>query len=91
MAQVFTTTFQYNNQEYTALVSESDTSLTITLQDGSMKLVLPQDALPPRNKDAFVAGAQNLVAALLAAVEARQKEEQDEPLHRIGGGEGGNA
>lgn len=89
MVQVFTTTFQYSGQEYTALVTEKGASLTITLIDGSLQLVLPLDALPPFGKETSIAEAQSLVTALLAAVQVGRKTQQERSLSPGGAAEDG--
>lgn len=46
MARVFTTTFQYDSRTYTALVTELENSLTITMVDGTLQLVVPLGNYP---------------------------------------------
>lgn len=85
MARVFTTTFQYNGHTYTALVTEQKKSLTITMVDGTLQLVLPlgeHPAAPERDPGTQVSNLQevrSLVGATLLAVEAARARQQRDP------------
>lgn len=76
MARVFTTTFQYDSRTYTALVTELENSLTITMVDGTLQLVVPLGELPlsaetePEANAAHRQEVQSLVRATLQAVNA---------------------
>lgn len=69
MARVFTTTFQYNGETYTDLVSLVDRALTIRLMDGTFELMLPAEQVASYIASGDYGDAPNIIAAVLAAVE----------------------
>lgn len=70
MARVFTTTFQFNGETYTALVSLIDRALTIRLLDGTFEMMVPGEQVASYKATRDYGDAPNLITAVLAAVEA---------------------
>lgn len=70
MARVFTTSFQFNGETYTALVCLVNKSLTIRLMDGTFEIVVSRDQIASYKAAHDNGEAPNLVGAVLAAVEA---------------------
>lgn len=68
MARVFTTSFQFQGETYTALVSLAGKSVSVRLMDGSMEVEVPYEEFSSYGA-AFTEGeAPNLVSAVLSAI-----------------------
>lgn len=76
MAKVFTTSFQYKGDTYSAVVTQSGTSVNISLPDTDLHTLMPDSTVVHRtNEEEELTSAQatqyqDLLAAILAAVEA---------------------
>lgn len=77
MARVFTTEFQYNGATYTALITQIDGSISISIPDTKLHSLIPNGkAVFTKDKGLELSSpqlteAQSLMVSILAAIESR--------------------
>lgn len=90
MARVFTTTFHYKGDTYTAIITQSSGSLSIRVPDERLHEVLPDGKAvltpgqgPELNAEQMAA-TKDLILAILAAVDVNKLQQNAPPF----GGQG---
>lgn len=86
MARVFTTTFHYKGDTYTAIISQVSGSLSISVPDERLHDVLPDGkaVLNPGQEPELsaeqMAATKDLIVAILAAVDINKLQQKAPPF-----------
>lgn len=84
MAQALTSTFTYEDKNYTAVITQIDGSISIYVPDSSLHRILPGGKFTFNPEQGIkvdtprLSPAQNLVLSILAAVEAQNETQTGE-------------
>ena len=90
MARVFTTTFEYNGETFTAIVTQANDSVCIRIVNDALHPLLPSEGLHFSSTSGILqkleskAETQNLIQAIIKGLESQGSLEDILPMLREG-------